>query len=250
MRIITVSRQFGSGGRELGRRLAEVLGWDYYDREIIETLAAEHGMDPEHVRYTLSHHGWHNVRLTYRNRFSSLGFDHGNRTRLMVRQKEIIREIAKAGNDCVIVGRDADVILQDYQPFRVSICADLAARLQRCMKHENKKPEAERLSEKMILKNIRLIDKERGRTREILTGKVRGDSSMFDLTVNASSWEPEKLAASLAIFALSWFSQDVEQAGDQAAGQASAQANTLPSEAFTETTSAEKTQEGVTLGNE
>ena len=46
MKIITVSRQFGSGGRELGKRLADLLEWDYYDREIIEALAEEQGLEP------------------------------------------------------------------------------------------------------------------------------------------------------------------------------------------------------------
>ena len=119
MRIITISRQFGSGGRELGKRLSDLLGWDYYDKEIIETLAADQGMDADHVREALSHHGWHSVQLTYHNSFAHLGFDHGLRTQLLVRQREIIQEIAEAGNDCIIVGRDADVILQDYHPFRV-----------------------------------------------------------------------------------------------------------------------------------
>ena len=44
MRIITISRQFGSGGRELGKRLADFLGWDYYDKEIIDTLAQDQGI--------------------------------------------------------------------------------------------------------------------------------------------------------------------------------------------------------------
>ena len=57
MRIITVSRQFGCGGREVGERLAEILGWDYYDKEIIERLAEEQGLDEQHVRHILSHHG-------------------------------------------------------------------------------------------------------------------------------------------------------------------------------------------------
>ena len=201
MRIITVSRQFGSGGRELGKRLADVLGWDYYDKEIIETLAREQGMHPEDVRYALSHHGWHNVQLTYRNSFASLGFDHDARTQLLLRQREIIRGIAQAGNDCVIVGRDADVILQEYHPFRVYVCADLQARLARCMKHEEKKAESERLTERQVLANIRRIDKNRARTREILTGRSRGDSTMFDLTVNAAGWEIKKLTAAVAEFA-------------------------------------------------
>ena len=53
MRIITISRQFGSGGRELGKRLAEQLGWDYYDREIIDRLASEHGLEPDFVKKEL-----------------------------------------------------------------------------------------------------------------------------------------------------------------------------------------------------
>ena len=118
---------------------------------------------------------------------------------------EIIQEIAKAGNDCIIVGRDADVILQDYHPFRVFVCADLAARTRRCMNHEEKKPASERLTEKEVLRNIRRIDKSRARTREILTGKSRGDASTFDLTVNATYWEVKKLVPAVADFAMRWF---------------------------------------------
>ena len=54
MHIITISRQFGSGGRELGKRLADHLEWDYYDKEIIETLADEHGLDEAYVKHMLS----------------------------------------------------------------------------------------------------------------------------------------------------------------------------------------------------
>ena len=66
MKIITISRQFGSGGRELGKRLADQLGWDYYDREIIQSLAEEQGLDPEYVHKVLSGHGWHQYQLSYR----------------------------------------------------------------------------------------------------------------------------------------------------------------------------------------
>jgi len=209
MRIITVSRQFGSGGRELGKRLADLLEWDYYDKEIIEALSEDLGMGQELVREALSRHGWHNVQLTYQNSFAHLGFDHGMRTHLLKRQREIIQDIAEAGNDCIIVGRDADVILREYHPFRVYVCADLQARLDRCMEHEMKRSYGDRLTEKEILRNIRQIDKSRGRTREILTGKRRSDSSMFDLTVNATRWDVKHLASAVADFALHWF--DVQE---------------------------------------
>ncbi len=216
MRIITVSRQFGSGGRELGKRLSDILGWDYYDKEIIEALAEDQDMSPEHVREVLSHHGWHNVQLSFRNSFASLGFDHSMRTRLLACQREIIRNIAAVGNDCIIVGRDADVILQEFRPFRIYVCADLPARLDRCMAYEKKKPRSGRLTEKEILRNIRQIDKSRSRTREILTGKRHGDSSMFDLTVNASGWDIKPLASAVADFAVRWFETREEKAASAA----------------------------------
>ena len=210
MRIITVSRQFGSGGRELGKRLAQILDWDYYDKEIIETLAEEHGMDEEYLRDVLSHHGWQHVQLTYRNSFSHLLVHSGpaglaTRTELMVRQREIIREIAHYSHDCVIVGRDADVILQEEKPFRLFVCADMESRLNRTMAHEAKRPEQERLTEKEILRNIRRIDKNRIRTREILTGRSGRNGTTFDLTINATNRDIKKLSEAVADFSIRWF---------------------------------------------
>jgi cytidylate kinase len=208
MRIITISRQFGSGGRELGKRLAEKLGWDYYDKEIIETLAEKNDLDGQAVREILSRHGWHHIQLTYRHSFSQIMVNPALHTRMLLHESEIIREIAEAGNDCVIVGRDADVILQDYDPFRMLVCSDEEARLARCMKHEQKQPENERLSEKQILRNIRRIDRGRARTREVLTGKRQGDASAFELTVNTGGWEIKRLCTALADYALRWFGED------------------------------------------
>ena len=205
MRIITISRQFGSGGREIGKRLSDELGFDYYDKEIIETLARNEGLEPDHVRKVLSGHGWQNVQLTYKNSFAHLGFDHDARTRLLVQQREVIKEIASLGNDCIIVGRDADILLEEYRPLRVFVCADMTSRLTRCLQHEESRPEGERLTEKEILKNIRRIDKTRAYTREILTGKHHSDSTMFDLTINASGKPPKQLAKALAAYARLWF---------------------------------------------
>ena len=144
-----------------------------------------------------------------------MGFDHGLRTQLLVRQREIIQEIAKAGNDCIIVGRDADVILEEYRPFRVCICADLDARLERCMAHERKQPRTNRLTEKEVLRNIRSIDKSRTRIREVLTGKRHGDASTFDLTVNAARWNIKHLAPVVAEFAMRWFEEQEAAAEEE-----------------------------------
>ena len=209
MRIITVSRQFGSGGRELGKRLSDLLGCDYYDREIIQALSEEQGLHPDYVRQILNTHGWDHYQLTYRHSFQQTLNGRGNSAGavILARQREILLEIAESGNDCVIVGRDADVILHDACPFRVYVCADMEARLARCLRYEEKRPEAERLTEKEILRNIRRIDRNRRHTREVLTGKSLGDGSTFDLTVNASHWEIKKLAEAVAEFSGRWFEQ-------------------------------------------
>ena len=207
MRIITLSRQFGSGGRELGKRLSDRLGWDYCDREIIDALAESHDYAPEFIKRSLANHGWQNVQLTYRNSFSNLLYNPGQRTELLVREREILKGIAELGNDCIIIGRDADVILEAYHPFRIYVCADLQARLDRCMRHEKRRPESEQLTEKQILRNIRRMDRNRALTREILTGKARGDSSAFDLTVNTTGWEVHRLTEALADFCLARFEE-------------------------------------------
>ena len=204
-KIITVSRQFGSGGRELGKRLSDLLGWDYYDREIIQMLSEQQGLDPEYVHKALSGHGWHQVQLTYRDTFRQPVGTGWRQTEVLVKQREIIREIAAEGNDCVIVGRDADVILQDEHPFRIYVCADLQSRLARCARFEEKKAPEERLTEKEILRNIRRIDRNRRQIREILTGKSAADQSAFDLTVNATYWDIKKLAEAVAEFSARWF---------------------------------------------
>lgn len=205
MRIITISRQFGSGGRELGKRLADHLGWDYYDREIISRLAESEGLDQQYIENILIRHEWSSVPLTFRNSFSPDIYAYDVKFSLLMTQRKIIEDIAAAGNDCIIVGRDADIILSDKKPFRIFICADMEARLARCMKFEEKKPVEERLSEREIKKNIKKIDKARSNVREMLTGKPWGDSTSFDLSVNTAQWDIKNLPPVVAEFALKWF---------------------------------------------
>jgi len=207
MKIITISRQFGSGGRELGKRMSDVLGWDYYDREIIEKLSSSEGLDKEYIDRILSNHEWNTLPMTFRSSFSQTQYTYGVRTSLLIKQREIIEGIAKAGNDCIIVGRDADIILSDYKPLRIFVCADMEDRIARCMRFEEKKPENERLSEREIRRNIKKIDKGRSQTREILTGKRWGDSTSFDICINTAGCNVKKMSGAVAQLALGWFEE-------------------------------------------
>jgi cytidylate kinase len=202
MRIITISREFGSGGRELGKRLAELLGYDYYDREIITAIAKKHDMNEGFVENALENHWWQSVPLTYRNSFAAISPMQEIQTALLVEERNVIESIASAGKNCVIVGRNADVRLKDYQPFRIFVCAEMDAKIKRCIERGN---EGEDLSEKTIKKNIKTIDKNRARNTEIITGNKWGDPACYDLVVNTTKWSIKELVPAVAEYADKFF---------------------------------------------
>lgn len=202
MRIITISREFGSGGRELGKRLADQLGFDYYDSEIIAAVAKNSGMNAGYVESVLSNHGWQDYPITYRSTFGSPVYLQSGKVNLLLEQKRVIEDIAALGKDCVIVGRNADVILQQYQPFSLFVCADLPSKVARCMERA---PEGENLTEKELIRKIRQIDKARAQTREILSGSPWGQREAYHLTVNTTGWKMKELVGAVAAFAERWF---------------------------------------------
>lgn len=202
MNIITISREFGSGGRELGKRLADFLGYDYYDSEIIAAVARESGMDADYVENTLCNHGWKNQAITFRATLGSTAYVQSSKVTLLLKQKDVIESIAALGKDCIIVGRNADVILRLYQPFNIFVCATQEAKLRRCLERT---PEGEKLTEKELLRKMKQIDRVRSQTREILTGSPWGNRNTYQLTVNTTAWEIKDLVPAVADFATRWF---------------------------------------------
>lgn len=202
MRIITISREFGSGGRELGKRLADTLGYDYYDREIITAIAQAQSLDKNYVEKALENHAWQRVPLTYRHSFASSLVLQAPQTNLLLEQKRVIDGIAKAGKDCVIVGRNADVLLAAHHPFSIFVCADMETKIHRCTERA---ADGENLTRKEIEQNIRRIDKNRAKTREIITGSKWGECGTYHLTVNTSDWKIKELTPAVADFAVRWF---------------------------------------------
>ena len=202
MNIITISREFGSGGRELGKRLAGLLGYDYYDREIIIAIAEQNGLDEGYVKKALENRDWQTMPLTFGRSFAGINRLQQIQTNLLVAQKKVIEEIAKAGKDCVIVGRNADVLLANKKPFCIFVCAGMDAKIQRCMERAS---EGENMSRKGMEQNIRRIDKVRAKTRELLGGSKWGDGSAYHLTINTEGWDMKELASATAEFAVHWF---------------------------------------------
>lgn len=201
MNIITISREFGSGGREPGKRLADITGYDYYDSEIIAAVAKKSGMDEAYIENTLSNHGWRNQAITFRGTLASSAYTEASRVQLPER-KEAISGIAQMGKNCVIVGRNADVILREYEPINIFVCASAEAKPKRCTERASA---GENLSEKELLRRMKRTDSVRRQTRELMTGSQWGQRDAYQLIVNTTQWEIKQLAQAVAYLADCWF---------------------------------------------
>lgn len=202
MRIITISRQFGSGGRELGKRMADVLGYDYYDNAIITAIAKESGRDEASVEKILDNHGWKLIPLSFSTTFTTRAFDELTLLELLNQQKKVIEQIGKEGKDCVIVGRNADVLLEQYHPFNIYVVAPMRARIARC--NERKDIDTD-ISAKEMEKRILEVDKSRSRSRSLVTDRPWGEPSYYDLTINTEGWDLKELAYATSDFANRFF---------------------------------------------
>lgn len=202
--IITVSREFGSGGRELGKRLADALHIPCYDNEIITMIAKEHGFDENYV----SHVSEKSIRtaypLTIGNRFTTtLNYATKQEIAIAVEQRKIIESFAKQG-DCVIVGRCADIILQEYKPFNIFVYADAAAKLQRCI---DRASADEKLTAKELERKMREIDKDRASHRNFYSDTKWGEKDNYHLCVNTTGKEIKSLVPAIAEYIKCWFEQ-------------------------------------------
>lgn len=201
MKIITISREFGSGGRELGKRLADAFGFVYYDSKIISAVAQNSGLDKRYVEQNLLDNGWKNFPLSFRGTLGSTAYVQSSKIQLLVEQKQVIEEIAALGQDFVIVGRNADVLLQKYAPFNLFVCADTQAKIKRC---KERAPDGEVFTDKQLLKKMKNVDKSRAKTRASMTGGAWGERTAYHLTLNTSSWKINSLVPVVAAFAQLW----------------------------------------------
>ena len=193
--IVTVGREFGSGGRELGRRLSEDLGIAYYDRQIITEIAKRTSLSEEYVHQIIEHKPYMPFPITIGRSFYPLTDPVVEQTLSVYNeQHNIIREMAEK-SDCVIVGRCADRILKDMNPLRIFVYSDMPSRLQRC---REKAPEHEHMSDSALRRHILKIDKERAKYYAFYTGRKWGDWLNYDLCINTAKITPKEAAAELA----------------------------------------------------
>ena len=192
-KIITVGREFGSGGRELGRRLSEILGFAYYDREIIEEIAKRTSLSAQYIQHIAEQKPVIPFPIHTGRTFWAVIPDYNQN--VQQEQHSIIREMASKSS-CVIVGRCADYILRDENPFRLFVYSDMQSKLARCRKNESADYEAgASLTDKELTKRIEHIDKSRADYYNFYTGQKWGSRENYDLCINTGRYSDFKALA-------------------------------------------------------
>ena len=195
-RIITISRQFGSGGRTIAKSVAEKLGYKYYDKEIIEKVSEMTGFDPKYIEENGEYAPGKSI-FSLAGSFISSSRSMGGMSAydyLWVMQRNAVIEIADEG-DCVIVGRCADYILRDRpDAMHVFIHAPMESRAERIVKKygESDKKPFDRLKEK---------DSKRSVNYKHFTGETWGDARNYDLCLNSDKLTIRKCVEVICDFA-------------------------------------------------
>ena len=180
-KIITISREFGSGGRTIGHQVAEALGIPFYDKDLVDQIAIESGFAPKFVE----EHGEHSPgRSIFSYAFAPQGVPgvmNGLSTAdfLWHIQCSVILQLAEKG-PCVIVGRNADYILKDRADcLHAFIYADIDSRADRIVRlyGESEKTPQARLTEK---------DKRRKANYQHYTGRTWGQAQNYDICLDSS----------------------------------------------------------------
>lgn len=176
--IITIGRQLGSGGHEIGERLGQELSIPVYDKEIIKQAALNSGICEDVLEqfdekptnsllYSLV------MNTTYADKNSA-----PLETRAYSSQVQIIREAAQKG-PCVIIGRSADYILKDMENVvRIFVLADRDIRISRTM-------ERKQISQKQAQELIKKVDKSRASFYNFHTEQTWGNATNYDLSINS-----------------------------------------------------------------
>lgn len=182
-RVITISREFGSGGRTIGKMVAQELGIPCYDAEIIQAIAQESGFSEGYIREA----GEYTPGGVLANVFSNRVYGPTNEDYLWTIQYQIITELARKGS-CVIVGRCADYILRDTADcLKVFVHADLNFRAKRIVEvygERDASPE-QRLKDK---------DKRRAAYHRFYTDKKWGQSQNYHVTLDSGVLGLERCA--------------------------------------------------------
>ncbi len=179
--VITISREYGSGGRYVGRLIADILGIKLYDKDFIVKLAEETGLSEEYIE---SNEQKRDILASLNN-----GYYNGlnNADELFIKESELIKEVADK-ESCVIIGRCSDFILKDRKNvIKVFVYSDIEDKIKRATEiYGFDKAKAE--------KEIKRIDKLRANHYKYYTEKEWNNHSNYDICINSDTLGVEKSA--------------------------------------------------------
>jgi hypothetical protein len=172
--VVTISREYGSGGRYVGRLLAQKLGIDFYDKELIALASSSSGLAEEYIEES-------------EQKLVSAKFENNNDDRIFIAEEKVIKKIARE-KSCVIVGRCADYILKDNKDVtKIFLYSDEKHKAERAVKYYN-------LSKKDALKEINKINKQRAKHYKYYTNRDWYNYNNYDLSINVDMLGVEKTA--------------------------------------------------------
>lgn len=178
--IITIGRELGSGGREIGQKLAKKLGWEFIDKQFIKGAIEKSGLNSEFVEKKDQQMTTGEMLLRYismDNIFNDENLSEDDR--LFIAQSKIIKEAGEKGN-CVIVGRCADVVLQDCPNcYNIFISADLDFAKKRVAEEFH-------LTEDEAVEYIKKTNEQRRNHYNYYTGRNWGEASRYDMYIKSS----------------------------------------------------------------
>lgn len=186
--VITIAREFGSGGHEIGEIIAKELGISFYDTKLIDLSAAESGLTPEYVKE-------HEQKLAnnllfdlYEQNYAYVNEEMPPLDTLFMVQSKVIRDICEK-ESCVIVGRCADYVLKNNPNcFNIFIHADKKFRIERIIKEYG-------IAADMAEKELERKDRDRTNYCKHYTHRIWGMASNYNLTIDSSIFGPKKSAA-------------------------------------------------------
>ena len=181
--IITISREYGSGGRHIGELLASELNIPFYDKEIIQMAADKSGMSPGFIEKSdesIPNTFLHNLKYSAYSSYDSVSYYETPVTdKVFLAQSTVIKELAAKGS-CVIVGRCAGYILRNEENLvTVFIRAKIEDRVRHAIEHYD-------LPDQNAIGKIRRIDRSRINYYKYYTSRQWGSIENYDLVINTS----------------------------------------------------------------
>ena len=169
--IVTIGREYGSGGHYVGKLLAKKLGVNFYDKNIISLVRKESGLSKNYI-------------ASNEESLNNAKYESNNDNLIFIAELKVIKKIAKS-ESCVIVGRCADYILDGNKDvLKVFLYSDEASKINRCVKYYG-------LSKNKALNETKKIDKERSKHYNFYTNKEWGNVSNYDLLINVDKYGVE-----------------------------------------------------------